>query len=361
MAELQTAPPTRRSRASASWAVAGFTLIAVAGLYYVKWSPLLQKAFVAAAHHSIGPSIVTGTAAAAAAPSVAAAWNYAVAYVGDVWQAMVVGLLLGAGVQALLPPQWLQRALGRAGMGSVGLAGAAAIPMMMCTCCSAPLAVGLSERRVAPGAAIAFWLANPLLNPATVVFIGFVLGWRWAVVRIVAGAALVLAAGLLANRRARPASAAPASPPAQLLPEPSDPGVWRRWVAILGRLTVGVIPEWLVIVLLLGAARAWMFPAMTPQIGAALWLLPAMAVAGTLFVIPTAGEVPILQVLAGYGLGAAPFGALLLALPAISLPSMVMVGRGGALGWRVLLLTALLVAVLATGTGLLAAALGLPT
>ncbi|MGH8888609.1 MAG: permease, partial [Acidothermaceae bacterium] len=45
------------------------------------------------------------------------------------------------------------------------------------------------------------------------------------------------------------------------------------------------------------------------------------------------GEIPILQGLSALGVGAGPLGALLITLPAVSLPSMAMVGR--ALSWRV--------------------------
>jgi len=73
--------------------------------------------------------------------------------------------------------------------------------------------------------------------------------------------------------------------------------------------------------------RAWFFPAMTPDIGHAIWLTTALAAAGTLFVIPTAGEVPIIQVLQQFGLGGAGAAALLVTLPAVSLPSLAMLGR----------------------------------
>ncbi len=88
---------------------------------------------------------------------------------------------------------------------------------------------------------------------------------------------------------------------------------------------------------------------MTPAIGHAGWLPPLLAAVGTLFVIPTAGEVPIVQVLQHVGLGTAGAAALLLTLPAVSLPSLAMLGR--AVPVRVL-------AVLGVGTfgfGLLAA------
>jgi len=58
-----------------------FLTIAIVGLFYVKWFPYYNRAFVAAANHSIGNSILMGTAAAPPAPSWDAALGYAMAYV----------------------------------------------------------------------------------------------------------------------------------------------------------------------------------------------------------------------------------------------------------------------------------------
>lgn len=52
-----------------------------------------------------------------------------------------------------------------------------------------------------------------------------------------------------------------------------------------------------------------------------------MALAGTLFVIPTAGDVPIVQAMFSLGMGAGPAAALIMTLPAVSLPSLAMLGR----------------------------------
>ncbi|HTU02573.1 MAG TPA: hypothetical protein VMG58_12185 [Candidatus Sulfotelmatobacter sp.] len=111
--------------------IAVLTAVAVAGLFYVKWNPYFHRAFVAAAQHSIGPSIVTGKSAAAPAPSVAASLGYAWAYGKAIWQAMVLGLVLGAGVQAVIPRDWLGRLLGRSNFSGVAVAGLASIPSMM--------------------------------------------------------------------------------------------------------------------------------------------------------------------------------------------------------------------------------------
>ena len=57
-----------------------------------------------------------------------------------------------------------------------------------------------------------------------------------------------------------------------------------------------------------------------------------VSVVAALLVIPTGGEIPIILTLLPLGVGAGVTGALLIALPALSIPSMVMVGR--AMGWR---------------------------
>ena len=120
-----------RSSSVQAWGIAAFTLIAVGGLYYAKWEPYFYKAFAAAANHSIGPSIVTGAAAVSPEASWQAAWGYALAYGTAIWRAMVVGLLVAAGIQTLLPRRWLVRVLGRMTFGSVAIAGAASVPAMM--------------------------------------------------------------------------------------------------------------------------------------------------------------------------------------------------------------------------------------
>ena len=140
--------------------VATFILLAVAGLLYVKWLPYYNRAFVAASHHAIGNSILMGKDAHPPAPSLDAALGYAMAYGKAIWQAMVLGLLLGSAVQALIPAAWVTRVLGKREFGSALAGGLLALPGMMCTCCAAPVVVGLRRRQAAPGAAIAFWLGN---------------------------------------------------------------------------------------------------------------------------------------------------------------------------------------------------------
>ena len=302
-----------------------FALVAIAGFAYVKWLPYYAKAFFAQSHHAIGDSILSGKSSYAPPASWNAAADYAMAYGKAIWQALVLGLVLGSGIKVLLPSRWVSAALGRLGFRSVALGSLFAIPSMMCTCCAAPVAAGMRQSRASVGSVVSWWISNPVLNPATLVFMGFVLGWGWTLFRIVFGIAMVLGVAYLAERYAGPDEAVTLEQ--DLIPEdePSKGNLLACWVREFITLAIRLLPEYLVLVLLLGAARAWLFPVLGAHDGIG-WIV-AMALAGTLFVIPTAGEVPIVQAMFALGMGAGPAGALIMTLPAVSLPSLVMLGR----------------------------------
>lgn len=302
-----------------------FVLVAIIGFAYVKWIPYYAKAFIAQSQHSIGNSIISGVASAAPPASWSAAVGYAIAYGKSIWMAMVLGLLLGSGIKVLLPSRWVSDLLGSLGFRSVIRGGVLAIPCMMCTCCAAPVAAGMRQSRASIGSVVSWWLSNPILNPATLVFMGFVLGWGWALFRVVFGIAMVLGVAYLAERYAGAKEAGSTSQ--NLPPAADDPtgNVLVRWMREFMTLAIRLLPEYLILVLLLGAARAWLFPVFSAD-DSMIWIV-AMALAGTLFVIPTAGEVPIVQAMLALGMGAGPAAALIMTLPAISLPSLVMLGR----------------------------------
>src|SRR5579863_10392361 len=138
-------------------------VIAVAGLFYVKWAPYYAKSFVAAAHHSIGASIVSGKVAGPPAASWSAALAYARSYYLAIWQALALGLLLGATIQVFFPRRWMFRWLGGVGIRSTVVAGTISLAGMMCTCCAAPVVIGLRKQHASLGAAMAFFVANPVL------------------------------------------------------------------------------------------------------------------------------------------------------------------------------------------------------
>jgi uncharacterized membrane protein YraQ (UPF0718 family) len=344
-----TPVPSTSPRSPSAWLKpALFLLIAVAGLYYVKWAPYYLKSFVAADKHSIGGSILSDNPDA----PIAAALTYAKVYFLAIWKAAVLGVILGSLVQVLIPRDWLLRLFGHAGIASTVRGGLFALPGMMCSCCAAPVVAGMRRQQVSVGAALAFWIANPVLNPATLVFMGFVLGWGFTALRLVAGVALVLGVSLIAQRIAAPEAMPHAALDAAVAAEtPDERAFMGRWMQKLWQLFWSTIPIYVIAVLALGAARVWLFPHIDASIGNSLLWIIALAVVGTLFVIPTAAEIPIVQSMMALGLGVAPAVALLMTLPSISLPSLLMLRKS--FSPRVLITVAVLTMLVGVITGLI--------
>jgi uncharacterized membrane protein YraQ (UPF0718 family) len=69
--------------------------------------------------------------------------------------------------------------------------------------------------------------------------------------------------------------------------------------------------------------------------------LPRSWLPRVLIVIPTAGEIPILQGLALLGVSSGTLGALLITLPAVSVPGVAMVARS--FGWKAVVTTTVMV------------------
>lgn len=328
-----------------------FLAIAFAGLAYVKWIPYYGKGILAHTTHSIGESVL-GDPGQAGSFTWASAWSYALVYFNAVWKAAVLGILLGSLVQVLIPANWLMRVLGKTSFGSTAIAGLSSLPGMMCTCCAAPVAVGLRKKNVSVGASLAFWLGNPALNPAALIFMTFVLSWKFTLLRLVAGIILTFGVSYWANRfMPKKGNEEAADELLAYAEEEEETGSFlARWMKSLVTMTLYIIPAYFLSVLLMGAVRGFLFPHGGFASANSLWLILLFAIGGTLFVIPTAAEIPIIQSFMAFGLGGGPAAALLITLPSISLPSILLVGR--AFPKKVLAFVTLSVVLLGILTGL---------
>ncbi|MGH9107973.1 MAG: permease [Acidimicrobiales bacterium] len=331
-------------------------VIAVAGITYAKWWPYGHKVVkVLSAHAYPGTSIFASAGSPGAAPTWHATWSFVASYGNDVWVALIVAILVGAGVETLLPETTigLLRRPGRARSSLFG--GLLSLPCLMCTCCTAPVTRSMRRAGVPVSAALSYWLGNPLLNPVVLLFLALVLPWQYAAARLVLGAVLVFAVAPVVARLA-PHGAGLEPPPAEAPVPLSIRTTPVRYLRAVGRLVLLLVPEYFVVVVAVGAFRGWLFPL---GHGAESWGVLAglvAATAGTLLVIPTAAEIPIIVGLIAIGFSPLVTGALLISLPALSLPSMVMVGR--ALSARVTAATCLAVMACSLAAGGLLVSLG---
>jgi uncharacterized protein len=339
-----------------SGTVVAALVLVVGGLLWSKWLPYIGKVGQLVGGTWRDANILAvGGVHAGDPPSWHAAVTFASGYLSSVWKALVVALLISAAVQAWVPGDWLARVVGQPGrVRGAALAGVAGLPSMMCTCCTAPVVVGLRRKGATRQAAVAYWLANPLLNPAVLVFLLLVAPPSWFLTRMVVGVlVVVLGAAVVAavadraatsgsGRAATLESAVVADGPATAgplaAPSSQSEGAATRFLAALARTAIVLLPEYLAVVMLVGACRGWLLS--MGSLGGVNPVLAVLLVAtvGTLVVLPTAGEIAILQGLVLAGASMPVLGALLITLPVVSLPASVMLGR--ALGWRATVATA---------------------
>jgi uncharacterized membrane protein YraQ (UPF0718 family) len=311
MTAFDTPAPHRRATPAAIVGTATLLVLLMAGLLWAKWIPYSHKAHgLSVTHTWSGVSVFSSAGAPGAAPTWRGAWDFTVAYGRSVWQAALVGLLVGAAVDALLPRAWLSRLLDRgSSFGNAAAGGVAALPSLMCTCCTAPVAVGLRRRGTSVEAAVSYWLGNPVLNPAVLVFLFLVGPWQLGAVRIVVGVLLVFVAVPVAVRlvsggtNPAPGTAVPAGDvPDDARSVAELPG---RYLRSLARLAVVMVPEYAVVVLLVGLVSGWLsdFAGIDQRLGVVAVLV--CSVVGTALVVPTGGEIPVVLALgaAGVGLG----------------------------------------------------------
>lgn len=300
-----------------------------------------------------------------AEPVAAAASNLVLVAVG-----LTFGILIAAAVRALVPERWLRRAFAFAGFKSVASGLLAGAPLMLCSTAMAPIFEALHARARRLGPAITAMLAAPLLNPAALALTCILFSPRIALLRAGLGFVVPLAVGALVGAlcdRVRPAEPLPGTSRTRYL-EASAPAGFRAGptsgaisLEALGRSLGRSIAETAARALpstLLGVLLSAVISSLAPLCAiaslsaegtpVALVVIPAAAVA-VLVAFPSLGELPVAFALAQAGAPAALVVAVLIAGPAVNLPSLLVVRRAASPRAAVVLALSVFASALAGG------------
>src|SRR3989441_9598804 len=117
-----------------------------------------------------------------------------------IWPALVFGILISAAVSTFVSPQWLARLLEKRSLRSQAIAGLAGAPLMLCSCCVAPIFTGVYERSARLGPSLGLMIAAPALNPAALILTFMLFDYKVGAVRLSASVTAVLFTGMLADR-----------------------------------------------------------------------------------------------------------------------------------------------------------------
>jgi uncharacterized membrane protein YraQ (UPF0718 family) len=266
-----------------------------------------------------------------------------------IWPALLFGILISGAVSTFVSPQWLAGLLGRPSLRSQAIAGLAGAPLMLCSCCVAPIFTGVYERSARLGPSLGLMIAAPALNPAALILTFMLFNFKIGTVRLGASIAAVLFTGLLADRLLGKTSVhcdtddwQPAARLADFL---------HHFLRACARVAIRIVPV-IIIGVVVSMIMAQMVPVRAFDSNAAkvLAVLVVAAVAIPL-ALPTFFEIPLALILLASG---APMGAavaLLVAGPSINLPSLFTIMRSA--NWKVAALAAISIWILAVGAGVL--------
>ena len=266
-------------------------------------------------------------------------------YFAVIWPALLFGVLISAAVRVLDPPRWLTRSLARGGARSQLAAGLAGAPLMLCSCCVAPVFSGMYERSSKLAPSLALMLAAPVLNPAALILTFMLFDYRVAIVRLIIAACAVFFTGVLIERfvKVKPIECAP-------FDQEQNQPLLLRFLRSCGQVAIRTLPLIVAGVLISMAIALWLPVGALASTRGQLVATIIVALVAVPLAMPTFFEIPLALLLLSAGAPAGAAMAVMIAGPAINLPSLFTIAKST--NWKVagaVALSIFLLAVLAGG------------
>lgn len=237
-------------------------------------------------------------------------------------------------VQSYFPPERTRRILGRYnGIGANILGALLGTITPFCSCSSIPLFIGFTAAGLPLGVTFSFLISSPLVDLASVILLASIFNWSIALAYVAVGLVLAVIGGTFIGRAGMEGQVEDfvyAMPNVELEQQVMTRGdraayareqvadiVRRVWPYILVGVGIGAaIHNWLpeeVITGLLGQDK-W-------------WSVPVATVVGIPMYADIFGTLPIAEALVAKGVGLGTALAFMMAVTALSLPSLIMLKR----------------------------------
>ncbi len=112
---------------------------------------------------------------------------------------LLFGFLVAGILHILFPDSIVRRHLGKSSLGSVLKSTAFGIPLPICSCGVIPVAASMKNSGASKGATISFLISTPQVGADSFMITYSLLGWVFAIFRIIASLITAILAGLLVN------------------------------------------------------------------------------------------------------------------------------------------------------------------
>jgi uncharacterized membrane protein YraQ (UPF0718 family)/copper chaperone CopZ len=258
------------------------------------------------------------------------------AFFSEFWTillALAPWLFLGAGLATILkmamPPGFINRHIGRPGIGSIVKTILLGIPLPLCSCGAVPTAIGLKKDGASNGAVVGFLITTPETGADSFFVTASFLGWPLAIYRIFSAVVIGLIGGLSANNARSQAQADPPEETAcQFAEKPSGIRYFLNYASedlirgIYRYLLFGVL-----VATVISLAIPKDFVSRIPVLQGIVGMLVMLAIASPLYVCST-GSVAIAAALVQAGLPLGSALVFLMAGPATNATTLASIYKG---------------------------------
>jgi uncharacterized membrane protein YraQ (UPF0718 family)/copper chaperone CopZ len=142
---------------------------------------------------------------------------------------LLLGCLLAGVMHVVIPQDMIRKHLGGNRIINVIKAVLLGVPLPLCSCSVLPAGVALKKEGAGDGAAVGFLISTPQTGVDSITVSAAMLGWPFAVLKVVAAIVTGLVGGLLTNLTAPPLTG-----PAAVAHEPESPRSHRSLIGMAG-------------------------------------------------------------------------------------------------------------------------------
>lgn len=237
-------------------------------------------------------------------------------------------------IQSHFPPERTKRILGRfRGIGANTLGALLGTVTPFCSCSSIPLFIGFTGAGLPIGVTFSFLISSPLVDIASVLLLASVFNWKIAIAYVLAGVILAVIGGSLISAMKLEKYVEPFVFEGSAV-EAQETGMTRRDRARYARDQVLFILKKVWLFVLIGVAAGAAIHNWIPEdiITAVLgqnniFSVPIATVVGAPMYADIFGTLPIAEALVAKGVGIGTVLAFMMAVTALSLPSMILLKR----------------------------------
>ena len=264
-----------------------------------------------------------------------------------IWPALVFGILISGAVSTFVSPKWLARLLERRSFRSQAIAGLAGAPLMLCSCCVAPIFTGVYERSARLGPSLGLMIAAPALNPAALILTFMLFDYKVGTVRLGVSIAAVLFTGLIADRIMGETKVHCDTDNWQAAARPAD---FVHFLRACAQVAIRLLPV-IIIGVVISMIIAGLIPAYTfVSPVTKFFAIVVVAAFAVPLALPTFFEIPLALILLASGAPVGAAVALLIAGPSVNLSSLFTIMRST--NWKVAAIVAVSIWTLAVVAGI---------